>query len=282
MSASRERPSRTLVVDGEEIVVSVRESPRARRMRIVASPRRPLELVVPRRVATGEIDRMLEQHRDWIREQTRKARSLDTGSGALGLDRAGRVPLAGAHVPVERLGGRRSRAELRDGRLQVLGPEEQALDAVARWYRREARARIEEAVIREGARLGIESGPIAIRDQLTRWGSCSSSGRLSVNWRLVLAPPVVLDYVVVHELCHIREPNHSPRFWRLVDDAVPSWRGSARWLREHAFELQRFVPGAAALRTARSGGRSESRVGPAGQGGNGPRPFVPCRSTPTR
>jgi predicted metal-dependent hydrolase len=92
--------------------------------------------------------------------------------------------------------------------------------------------------------LGVRYERIAIRDQRTRWGSCSPRGTLSFNWRLVLAPFDVLDYVVVHELCHLREPNHSPRFWRLVASRRPGWREQRRWLREHGAELLAFRPAA--------------------------------------
>jgi len=94
----------------------------------------------------------------------------------------------------------------------------------------------------EAAALGVSYRRIEIRDQRTRWGSCSPSGTLSFNWRLVLAPFDVLDYVVVHEVCHLREPNHSPRFWRLVADRRPGWREQRAWLREHGAELLAFRP----------------------------------------
>jgi predicted metal-dependent hydrolase len=91
--------------------------------------------------------------------------------------------------------------------------------------------------------LGVAYRQIVIRDQRTRWGSCSPGGTLSFNWRLVLAPLEVLDYVVVHELCHLREPNHSPRFWRLVAGRRPDWRRPRDWLREYGPELLAFQPG---------------------------------------
>jgi hypothetical protein len=114
---------------------------------------------------------------------------------------------------------------------------------VERWYRREARRRIEVAVAREAARLGVDHAGISIRDGRSRWGSCSARGALSFSWRLVVAPTSVLDYVVVHELCHRRELNHSARFWRLVDAAWPGWRRDASWLREHGAELHAYRPG---------------------------------------
>jgi predicted metal-dependent hydrolase len=107
-----------------------------------------------------------------------------------------------------------------------------------------ARARITEVAEREAAALDVEYERIAIRDQRTRWGSCSRRGTLSFNWRLVLAPHAVLDYVVVHELCHLREPNHSARFWKLVAAARPAFAEERAWLRRHGWELQAFVPSA--------------------------------------
>jgi predicted metal-dependent hydrolase len=95
----------------------------------------------------------------------------------------------------------------------------------------------------EAPALGVRYGRIQIRDQRTRWGSCSARGTLSFNWRLALAPFEVLDYVVVHELCHLREPNHSARFWRLVGSRRPGWRRQRDWLTAYGPELLAFRPG---------------------------------------
>jgi predicted metal-dependent hydrolase len=110
--------------------------------------------------------------------------------------------------------------------------------------RRLALSRISEVARREARRLGVTYERIAIRDQRTRWGSCSARGTLSFNWRLVLAPAEVLEYVVVHELCHLREPSHSPRFWRLLESARPGFRAEREWLRRHGWELQAYLPAA--------------------------------------
>ena len=117
--------------------------------------------------------------------------------------------------------------------------------------------RVSEAEARQAARelvtmvlddeapaLGVSYGMVQIRDQRTRWGSCSARGNLSFNWRLALAPFEVLDYVVVHELCHLREPNHSKRFWRLVASRRPGWRRQRDWLTTNGPELLAFRPGA--------------------------------------
>ena len=110
----------------------------------------------------------------------------------------------------------------------------------------EARLAVRELVAMlvedEAPALGVTPARIQIRDQRSRWGSCSTRGTLSFNWRLVLAPFEVLDYVVVHELCHLREPNHSRRFWSLVEKRRPDWRAQRDWLHEHGPELLAFRP----------------------------------------
>jgi predicted metal-dependent hydrolase len=95
---------------------------------------------------------------------------------------------------------------------------------------------------REAERIGVTYHRIRVGAQCTLWGSCSPSGTLSFNWRLVLAPPEVADYVVVHELCHLRVPNHSRSFWALVERNRPEWRAQRTWLREHGPELLAFNP----------------------------------------
>jgi predicted metal-dependent hydrolase len=108
--------------------------------------------------------------------------------------------------------------------------------------RREARARISLIAQSEAAALGVRYSRITLRDQRSRWGSCSSKGALSFNWRLVLAPHDVLDYVVVHEVCHLIELHHGPAFWRLVAKRRPGYADSRRWLDEHGWEILAYQP----------------------------------------
>jgi hypothetical protein len=109
--------------------------------------------------------------------------------------------------------------------------------------RRAVRELIAMLIEEEAQELGVAPKRIQIRDQRSRWGSCSTTGTLSFNWRLVLAPFEVLDYVVVHELCHLREANHSRRFWKLVESRRPDFRAPRDWLWEHGPELLAFRPG---------------------------------------
>ena len=109
--------------------------------------------------------------------------------------------------------------------------------------RQRARQLVSALAEEEARRIGVSYRRIRIGAQRTRWGSCSPSGTLSFNWRLVLAPPEVADYVVVHELCHLRVPNHSRSFWTLLEQHRPHWRDQRAWLREHGAELLGFRPG---------------------------------------
>ena len=109
--------------------------------------------------------------------------------------------------------------------------------AIERWYRRAARAEIAPRLDAAVARAGVAYTGLTIRGQRTRWASCSAGGAMSFNWRLLLAPEAVLDYVIEHEVCHLEVMDHSPRFWRLLEARVPDWRDHAKWLRRYGSTL---------------------------------------------
>jgi predicted metal-dependent hydrolase len=135
----------------------------------------------------------------------------------------------------------RFRASLRDGVLALTvasftdGAVRAALET---WYRRQARAVFAERITHCNAAYGFSFGRVTINDQKSRWGSCSRKGNLNFNWRLLLAPLPVLDYVVCHELAHLKVPNHSSAFWAVVADACPEFRAHRRWLKQHGNELR--------------------------------------------
>lgn len=115
-------------------------------------------------------------------------------------------------------------------------PEQRA--GLEKRYRQAAKEYIPKRAAYYASELGVSYGRIRIAEQKTRWGSCSFKGTLSFNWKLMLAPPKVLDYVVVHELCHLKEMNHSPRFWKLVEEIMPDYKEYKKWLKENGNTLQ--------------------------------------------
>jgi len=136
-----------------------------------------------------------------------------------------------------------SRRDWIEKQLSRLPPAQPRLTAeeLSALYR-EARTDLQERVACYAPLMGVTWGKITIRSQKTRWGSCSSRGNLNFNCLLMLAPPRVRDYVVVHELCHRKEMNHSARFWHLVEEILPDWRQSRQWLRENGTALMGRLP----------------------------------------
>ena len=111
---------------------------------------------------------------------------------------------------------------------------------VADFLKREARKDLEAAVARHAARLSVKPRGVVLRDTASRWGSCSSTGRLNFSWRLILAPPYVLDYLAAHEVAHIVHMNHSPLFWKLTRRLFPETERAEAWLKTHGAALHRF------------------------------------------
>lgn len=216
------------VEDGIEYVV--RRSDRARRVRVNVHPHAGVEVVLPRRSPERAAAAAVRELRPWI-----ERRLAEMGAArARVAERAGTVPYLGEPLRLVREAGR-SRVHRRDGELLV--PEQETAQALERWYRRMARAEIGPRLDRASALAGLPYSGLDIREQRTRWASCSSSGRMSFNWRLLLAPEQVLEYVVWHEVCHLEVHDHSPRFWGLVARRWPTWREDRAWLREHGATL---------------------------------------------
>jgi hypothetical protein len=135
-------------------------------------------------------------------------------------------------------------------RLTISGRVEHAARRLKDWLADQAREDLDARVAWHASRLGVRVRRIGLRDQTTRWGSCSASGLLSFSWRLILAPPFVLDYVAAHEVVHLLEMNHGPRFWKLVAKAVPRLEEAKEWLRNEGSELHRYGVEHASARSA--------------------------------
>ena len=214
--------------------VEVHRHPRARRMTLrVSHTKRTVRLTVPRSVGKLEANAFINQHLDWLKQQIH-----DLPENVPFADQAV-FPLEGEMCRilfVDRLPGRRSvlLEDTADGKIMRVdnslgdGPER-----VLGWLKQRARSVLLEASRKHADRLGLSFARISVRDQSTRWGSCSSNGTLSFSWRLILAPDYVLDYVCAHEVAHLEEMNHSSRFWKLVERTLPDYDRARIWLREN-------------------------------------------------
>jgi predicted metal-dependent hydrolase len=213
-----------------EIPYTVRRSSRARRVRVNVHAHTGVEVVLPARAAEREAAAAITELRPWIERRLAEAR--ETMAQIAG--RGATLPYLGASLQIVAEPGR-VRVHRRGERLLV--PEGDARAAIERFYRRAARSEIAPRLDRACAEAGLSYSGLDIRAQRTRWASCSSRGRMSFNWRLLLAPERVLDYVVWHEVCHLEVLDHSPRFWALLARHWPGWREDRAWLSRHGATL---------------------------------------------
>src|SRR3954469_14976290 len=209
-----------------DIPYTIRRSPRARRVRVSVESDGSVEVVLPRRASERAARDAVRELEGWIE---RRRRTLARAAAEVARPE-GTVPYLGRHLRLVPQPGR-ERVHRRGDDLLV--PKRDTEAALERWYRRRARAEIGARLDAATGRHGTPYHGLTIRSQKTRWASCSSKGHMSFNWRLLLAPEAVLDYVVEHEVCHLERMDHSPRFWALLGSRVPDWREHARWLRRY-------------------------------------------------
>jgi predicted metal-dependent hydrolase len=219
----------------------IRRSDRARRARILVDGD-GIEVVVPQRFPLRDVEPFVEEKRAWIERTLRRMRETEVELPPARLADGGEVPYLGERfrlvVGIERRRVREHVARRGDELRLALPPGVTVRDALERWYRRRARAEVRPRLDAACARWGSSYTKLQIRGQRTRWASCSSTGAMSFNWRLLLAPPAVLDYVVEHEVVHLEVLDHSQRFWILLAERVPDWREQERWLRRHGHALR--------------------------------------------
>jgi predicted metal-dependent hydrolase len=242
-SLVRTRERRTsLTVAGREMPLVIRRHPRARRLTL----RLPVGgdgvvVTIPERTAFADGVALARTNSGWIAER------MGNRPERVGFCNGAILPLRGTeheirHLPAGSAGPHvRVRVTVEDGRILISGSEAELAARLEAWLRRQARGDLEEHVRRLAPKIGWPVGRIGVRDTRSRWGSCSAAGALSFSWRLILAPPAVLDYVVAHELAHLAEPNHGPRFWALVAKLHGDGVDHARtWLRQYGPGLHRY------------------------------------------
>ena len=218
-------------MEADQIAYSIRRSSRARRVRVTVDVTNGVEVVLPRRAPEREAAAAIRELRPWI---DRRLAELERTRAAIDA-RGQTVPYLGRVLHLVEQPGR-TRVHRRHDELFVPAGQ-QRVPALERWYRRAARAEIAPRLDRAAARAGTPYSDLSIRAQRTRWASCSADGSMSFNWRLLLAPSHVLDYVVWHEVCHLQILDHSPRFWALLERHWPDWREDREWLRVNGATL---------------------------------------------
>ena len=216
----------------EHLDYTVRRSTRARRVRVRVDADATVEVVLPARAHQREAALAVRELRPWIDRRVEEARA----ARARLQSPPGTLPLLGAQLRLQHDPGRR-RVHRQGDVLRVPADPATRQAAIERWYRAQARAEIAPRLDNATATLGRGYTKLTIRNQRTRWGSCSATGAMSFNWRLLLAPEPVLDYVIWHEACHLVVMDHSRRFWTLVERHVPGYREPRRWLRANGTAL---------------------------------------------
>ena len=235
---------------GLDAPVLVRRSLRARRISLtVNEARRGAVLTVPGHASLEEAGRFLARHFEWLQKRlSALPLPIPFADGAV-------IPLRGQdHVlrftPDNRVRGVvwAEQAPALDERelpsIYVAGAEEHAPRRLKDWLKREARSELSARCRAHAATLEVRPKRITVRDQTSRWGSCSPGGGLSFSWRLILAPEHVLDYLAAHEVAHLREMNHGPRFWALVRKTCPAMNEAKGWLKTNGAQLHRYGAGA--------------------------------------
>lgn len=227
----------TLLTVGD-LRLEVRRSGRRRTLGLTVERDGRLILSAPPGVAEARLLRFVREKSFWIYQKlaakealapARRARRFVTGEGIPYLGRSYRLQLvAEMDAPVK----------LEGGRLKLRRDQANRERAVLiAWYVAHAQPWLAARAARHASRIRVEPSVVTVQDLGFRWGSCGKGGRLNFHWQAILLPPRIIDYIVVHELVHLRLPRHTPAFWRAVERAMPDWAERRRWLAEHGREF---------------------------------------------
>jgi predicted metal-dependent hydrolase len=229
----------TVAFEREVYLVRVRRHRQARRYTLrIHSATREVLLTMPPRGSLKQAREFAQKHGGWIAARLERMPELTPFThGTL-------LPLRGVDHRIEHRPGSRGTVWVEphgeQSMLCVAGEAPHVARRVRDFLKREAKADLEAASRRAAAALGIAVKRVSIRDQSSRWGSCSTTGVLSYSWRLIMAPPFVLDYLAAHEVAHLIEMNHSRRFWRVVEGICPDLARAKTWLDANGTNLHRY------------------------------------------
>lgn len=228
--------TRTLDVAGRLMPLTIKQHDRATRITLRIEPGgRALKMTVPKGLAAREVNAFLDRHQGWLLTKLAKF-STETN-----LRHGGEILFRGIKHRIEHTGSLRGLTEavVVDGRsvLRVSGLPEHVGRRIAAFFKKEARVDLERLSRMHAASIKAPIRSISMKDTRSRWGSCSSEGNLSFSWRIVMAPPKVINYLAAHEVAHLREMNHGPDFWDLCEELCPAMDDAKRWLKRNGTML---------------------------------------------
>jgi hypothetical protein len=211
-------------VAGKEVEVWPKVSPRSNRVRLAVKPGPKIILSFPPHASLASAKAFLKDNLPWLEKVVARARPVQA-SLVEHLTKFSWLTLDERHLAVEIATGTRTSLKIskEEEVVKLIIPAENQETCAVRALRRLAETGLSLAVARLSARVGVTVSQVSVRDQTTRWGSCSSSGTLSLNWRLILLPPMLHDHVILHELSHRKHMNHSARFWNQLAAWDPEW-----------------------------------------------------------
>jgi predicted metal-dependent hydrolase len=234
-----------ILIEGQEIPCRVTPHAKAKKVWFRLKGDGILRITVPRGLPLKELMDLVKKNTSWIREHYNLAKPLAPVKEA-GIKNGATLTYLGQKLTLRLEEGPEGRVtfEKTEGHLHFrAGPSLTPADITAvltHWYREEARLVLTEKTTQFAALMKLTCKKIFIKDQKTRWGSCSSKGNINYNFRLIMAPERVVDYVVVHELCHLAHPNHSREFWDMVGRCYPEYKEAKKWLKDNGSSLKQF------------------------------------------
>lgn len=224
-----------LEIDGRDVELGVKLNPQARRLIVKVHPTSGDVLVIaPSKRALDRAVDFARGEADWIAKQLAQVPSR------ILLSPGARFPYRGKDHVIARGEEGPVVVDESEQKIRVSGRLEHAPRRIVDFLKKQAKREFEVKAFEYGARIGLKPNRITVRDTASRWGSCSSTRSLSFSWRLILAPTFVLDYVVAHEVAHMKEMNHGENFWRIVKSLVGDVRRPQAWLRQHGAALHRY------------------------------------------
>ncbi len=225
---------RSIKLAGEEVPLTVRLSARAKRMKVRVEATRSLTLILPSGVQPAEGIAFLRQEQDWLLDK------LGAVASPVLFEPGAILPIFGTDHVIIHTPEKRGTVARQDGEIRVSGDRAHLPRRIRDWAYREIRQVLTERVDVHTDHLNVRRGRLSIRDQKSRWGSCSSKGNLNFSWRLIFMPEDVVDYIAAHEVAHLVHLDHSPAFWKLTRSLCPHMKEAEAWLKKHGASVHRY------------------------------------------